>query len=165
MKKFKKVYISHPLRGDMDLSKPNLKIPYDNMQKVDNICRRIADEHPDLLLLSPIHAFAFLNVFADDEKALEMDRVLLELADELWVFGEWQTSEGCQMEIKWARELVIPIIYETGESECPKKYRCGDSDFILYERAWNIEQAADLLGCHNECHKRPGCRGPVEYTG
>ena len=108
---FKTVYISHPYRGDMDRNKISVTKLIDNLSKVDWICKRVVETYPDVLPLSPLNAFSFFKAFADDDKALEMDMKLLELADELWVFGEWEKSEGCRMEIERARELSIPISY------------------------------------------------------
>jgi hypothetical protein len=62
-------------------------------------------------LLSPIHAFSFFNTFSDTEKALLACRRLLEMADEIWVFGDWEKSNGCKKEVEWARELGIPVRY------------------------------------------------------
>jgi hypothetical protein len=110
----KKVYIAHPLRGDTDRTHPNYKIVFDNVEAVDRICRTITETYPDVLPLSPVHAFSFLKVFSEDDKAIEMCLKLLALADGLWVFGDWENSEGCRIEIQRARELGIPICYGKG---------------------------------------------------
>jgi hypothetical protein len=110
----KKIYISHPLRGNTDRTYPNYKIVFDNVAAVDRICQSIAATYPDVLPLSPIHAFSFLKVFEDDEKALEICLKLLELADGMWVFGDWKNSEGCRIEMRRARELCMPICYGKG---------------------------------------------------
>jgi hypothetical protein len=107
----KKVYISHPLRGKTDRKHPDFKAVFDNKKTVYRICRAIAVKYPDILPLSPINAFSFFRVLSEDEKALEMCLKLLELADELWVFGDWENSEGCRMEIGRARELRIPVYF------------------------------------------------------
>jgi hypothetical protein len=108
----RKVYISHPLRGDIDPKKPDISRIAKNQNEVDQICRHIAEDYPHILPLSPINAFSFLGVLKDDETALDMCLKLLELADELWVYGDWDTSEGCRMEIERARELNLPILFD-----------------------------------------------------
>ena len=108
---FKTVYISHPYRGDMDRDNISVTKLIDNLSKVDQICLKVAADYPDILPLSPLNAFSFFRVFSDDDKALEMDMNLLELADELWVFGEWEKSEGCRMEVERAKEINIPVFY------------------------------------------------------
>jgi len=34
------------------------------------------------------------------------------MADELWVFGNWQMSEGCRMEVEHARKLGITVLFK-----------------------------------------------------
>ena len=107
----KKVYIAHPLLGDMNRESVNLRIPFDNKQRVDMICRDIVEERPDIMPLSPIHAFDFMNVF-ERERPLAMCLELLTFADELWVYGDWESSEGCKMEIARAGELGMPVVFK-----------------------------------------------------
>lgn len=106
----KTVYIVHPLIGD-DM----LNINY-NMLKIDNIARSIALNEPDVLPLSPVHAFSFLSAHdaAEDELGRQLCSKLITKADEVRVFGDWQTSRGCNMEIHIASELGIPIVFEDG---------------------------------------------------
>lgn len=104
----KKVYIAHPLLGSTDRENPDFCVLFGNLERVENICRRIVKKHPDILPLSPINAFAFLDVF-ERKISLKLCRELLSLADELWVFGNWADSEGCRKEIGWAKEMGIPV--------------------------------------------------------
>lgn len=106
----KKVYVAHPLLGNMDPERPNISIAFQNKQSVDDICQRIADIYPDVLILSPIHAFSFFDVF-ERKRTFAACRELFYMADELWVFGDWETSEGCKKEIMWAEALDVPIVY------------------------------------------------------
>lgn len=85
----KKVYIAHPLRG-ADRAK--------NVEEVTRICKKITELFPDVLPISPIHAFSFLdNCGAEGEKkALELCLELLKNCDEAWFFGSnWRASVGC----------------------------------------------------------------------
>lgn len=99
----RKIYIAHPLLGDND-------DPRKNKHRVSEICREIAGKYPNILILSPIHAFSFLSSL-DRERPLALCRKLLSLADELWVFGDWQTSEGCRKEVEWAKEMGKPVMF------------------------------------------------------
>ena len=108
-KRSKKVYVSHPLRGDFDRQNPDMSVVMDNYIQVSHICREIVKDFPEVLPLSPIHAFTFMRIFEEDAVALAMCLELLELADELWVYGDWKTSEGCNLEIDHARALCMPI--------------------------------------------------------
>ena len=94
-----RVYVSHPLRGNVEA----------NRRRVDEICRRISEEHPDVTILSPIHNFGYVSPAGPQEWVLSQCRGLLHAADELWLFGEWERSEGCLMELACALEMGIPV--------------------------------------------------------
>lgn len=91
----KKVYIAHPLRGENREK---------NVAEVTKICKKITELFPDVLPVSPIHAFSFLdNCGAEGEKkALELCLELLKSCDEIWFFGNWAKSEGCCAEFDTA---------------------------------------------------------------
>ena len=47
----RRVYIAHPLRGErLDIAEVE-----QNVSRVTELCRRVAEAHPDVLILSPIH--------------------------------------------------------------------------------------------------------------
>ena len=167
---FKTVYVSHPLRGGMDRNNPDITAIMNNRMAVDIICRKIINEHPDVLPISPVNAFSFFNVFEEDKEALEADFRLMELADELWVYGEWETSEGCGLEIALARKLAIPIVYEDGRREDPRDYCCPDlvdcddwEELPLIIQAYSAELARTAFGCTARCEQMCECGGPVIY--
>lgn len=108
----KTIYVAHPLRGQQPIDINTVLL---NKKAVDDLCERISKELPDNLILSPIHAFSFVSVFQPQEWVLSQCLKLLELADELWVFGSWTGSEGCQMEIERAKELGVPIYFKDYE--------------------------------------------------
>jgi hypothetical protein len=113
------IYVAHPLRPDpanerqCRASRETTQI---NIEATSEICKSLLQDYPDYLILSPIHAFGFIDPLdkSNEAKALESCRRLLELADELWVFGNYGTSEGCQMEIAHAEALGKKIIYKLG---------------------------------------------------
>ena len=54
---------------------------------------------------SPLHAFGFLSADGDQTQAMKYCFALLRSCDELWVVHEdLQSSEGCLMEIGFARD-------------------------------------------------------------
>jgi hypothetical protein len=167
---FRKIYISHPLRGGMDRANPDISGIVRNKEKIDAICRSIARDFPNVLPLSPVNAFSFFNSFEEDEQALAMCLRLLELADELWMFGDWESSEGCGMERARAMELGMFIRYEDGRKETPKRYFCtAQMDTLdsldeqtlaeITVKAWDIESARKTLGCSGYCETMRGCGG------
>jgi hypothetical protein len=114
--KAKAIYVAHPLRPDPAFSlKRRYEVYSQNIGDATRICRKILEEYPNCLILSPIHAFSFVDPLYDKETAdliPEKCCRLLELADELWVYGDYETSEGCQMEIAWAEKHGKPVIYK-----------------------------------------------------
>lgn len=107
---FKRVYVIHPLRNNA-LSNEVDVTARKNIKEVSRICSSIAKENSNILILSPVHAFAFMDYKGDQSQVFKFCELLLEYADEAWVFGNWQASEGCQYEINLAQELKIPIKY------------------------------------------------------
>ncbi|HBS60805.1 MAG TPA: hypothetical protein DEA44_16270 [Firmicutes bacterium] len=95
----KKVYIVHPLRGDI----------HNNEQKIARVCRDIADNRPDILPLSPVLAFDFFDPDTEPVEAMQYCLELLACTDEVWVYNQWWKSEGCQAEICFAGCRGIPI--------------------------------------------------------
>lgn len=106
----KRIYISHPLRNGKSGNELIAEINH-NRKEVSQICEDILKKHDDVLILSPIHAFGFLSPLGEQTQSFNQCKALLELADELWVYGDWHSSEGCQIEIQHAEILKIPIRY------------------------------------------------------
>lgn len=124
----KKIYVAHPLRGGTS----DINAIYENRLTADVLMLMLSRKHEneEILFLSPIHAFSFAPPLGRQEWVLAQCRGLLELADELWVFGDWQESEGCRMEVEHARKLGITVVFEDGraEGECSmplEEARCG----------------------------------------
>lgn len=104
----KKVYIAHPLRGENREK---------NVAEVTKICKKITELFPDVLPVSPIHAFSFLDNCGEEgeKKALELCIEMLKNCDEAWFFGDWQNSVGCQAEFDAAH---VRRIY--GAQDCKR---------------------------------------------
>lgn len=103
-------YVPHPLRIS-NIANDLVRSCEININKVSTICLEKFSHHNDIHILSPIHAFGFLSPFGGQTQAFEQCKALLELADELWGFGDWHTSEGCKIEIQYAEILKIPTHY------------------------------------------------------
>lgn len=104
----RKVYIAHPLQGE---SPDDISSIYHNIDAVSQICRDIVAQEPLVIPLSPIHAFSFCAPIGDQSSVLDLCLSLLTIADELRVYGDWESSKGCKMEIAHARRLGIPVIF------------------------------------------------------
>ena len=103
----KKVYVAHPLRGEIE----------GNRIKASEICKQLS-QSGEVIPFSPLHAFGYLEPTGDQTSAMQHCFALLEAADELWVYGQYQTSEGCMLEIEYAKRLGIPIRFKEEEAQC-----------------------------------------------
>lgn len=107
----KRIYISHPLRNGKTGEELINEVKR-NKEKVTKICKNLLNQHKDILIISPIHALGFISPTGEQARAFELCKSLLEFADELWVYGDWRNSEGCQIEIKYAEILKIPTFFK-----------------------------------------------------
>ena len=96
----KVIYISHPYSG--------LK---ENEEKVAEIINQLTKEYPTYLFISPIHAFSYAYHAVDYQKGIDMCLWLLDRCDEMWVYGNWENSKGCKMEIEYCMEYNITVKY------------------------------------------------------
>jgi hypothetical protein len=48
----------------------------------------------------------------DRRRIMEFCYWLILLSDEVWVYGRWENSEGCQQEIAWALEIGKPVVFK-----------------------------------------------------
>ena len=95
----KKVYIIHPFQGKEE-----------NRKKIDQICRAVANM--GFLPVSPVRAFGFLRDEVPEERklALKLCQELIKGCDQAWLFGDWEKSEGCNIEIQAAEETGVPVV-------------------------------------------------------
>lgn len=96
------IYICSPLRGDIEK----------NIQKAQGYCREAVEFWPDVI---PIAPHVYCTQFLDDtipqerEAGMELGIALLDMCDELWVYGIDNPSEGMKKEIDYAKEHGIPV--------------------------------------------------------
>lgn len=91
------IYISHPYSGLEE-----------NKNKVSSIVLSLMNKYPNYLFISPIHAFGFAYNDLSYEKGLDYCLKTLKLSDEMWVFGDYENSIGCNKEIEYCRNNNIP---------------------------------------------------------
>lgn len=97
------IYICSPCRGDYEK----------NTQQAREYCREIMTRWPDVIPIAPhVYFTQFLDDTKPNERSLGLDAgiALLDMCDELWVYGLDNPSEGMQAEIDYARENGIEII-------------------------------------------------------
>lgn len=99
MKQYKKViYISHPSSG----------LP-ENTEKIGNIINQLIKEYKDYLFLSPVHCFSYAYHAVDYITGIEMCLWLLSKCEEMWIFGDYEKSRGCNIELGYCLANNIPL--------------------------------------------------------
>ena len=89
------VYVAHPYGADPE-----------NAAKVEDIIRDLVDKYPRYCFISPIHTFGFLYEDVDYEEGMEHCYTLLNICDEIWIYGD---SQGTRLEREFAELYGIPI--------------------------------------------------------
>ncbi len=84
----KKVFISYPYADD----------PVANKKRVDKVCKLLV-ERGDILPISPLHLFSFMENDNNRELVIEVCYRLIDICDEIWVYGD---SDGCRKEREYA---------------------------------------------------------------
>ena len=92
-----RVYIAHPYNGITSREKERL----DNLEETTMICRKLHEISPLLMPVSPLHAFSFMDGI-DRDQVLDYCYHLIDVCSMVWVFGDWETSEGTIKEIFYA---------------------------------------------------------------
>lgn len=95
-------FISHPYQDN----------PEENKKKNEAICKQILNENPDVIPISPLSLFSFIN--EDTEIRDDIMNVcfkLIDLCDEFWSYGK---SEGCDMELAYASHRHKRIVKKYG---------------------------------------------------
>lgn len=132
----KLVYICSPLRGDV------LK----NLTNAAGYCREVVEQWPDVIPIAPhIYFTQFLNDNKPSERSLglEMGLALLDLCDELWVYGIDNPSEGMKAEIEYAKEHDIEIRdgFEVRKETSHRSKHLGDAMLYLPIKSENYGDA------------------------
>ena len=91
----RRVFISHPYKDD----------PKGNKKLADTICREL-EERGDILPISPLHLFSFMENDDKREEILQVCFKIIDICDEVWVYGD---SEGCRREAKYAKSVGKPV--------------------------------------------------------
>ena len=97
----RRVFISHPYKDD----------PKENKKRVDTIYRELA-EKDDILPISPLHLFSFMENDDNREEILQVCYRLIDICDEVWIYGD---SEGCRKERDYALSRGKKVIKKRGD--------------------------------------------------
>lgn len=95
----KVVYIAHPFFNS----------PAENTERVKKYIERAVREGNTPLC--SITMFGFLQGKISEKEALNICLCLIDLADEVWLCGNWQKSKGCKKEFEYARLKQKRIVF------------------------------------------------------
>ena len=135
------IYICSPCRGDMEK----------NITKAQGYCREAAELWPDVV---PIAPHVYCTQFTDDtipaerELGMELGLALLDICDELWVYGIENPSEGMKREIEYAEAHGIPIrdaaeVYQSQKAAAAEgEDELGDALITLPSQVGNFNGVA-----------------------
>ena len=79
------------------------------MQKVEKIIIELSKKYTDFTFYSPIHNTGFMYELLDYDLGMKHCITFLDKSDEIWFFGDWQKSRGCEREYNHAVIKKIPI--------------------------------------------------------
>lgn len=104
-------YLAHPYSPIVE----NLKvftgeIKESNMEETGDIAYKIMSKYPNLTVLSPLHAYSFLEGnYEKETEILKYDFRILSRCDILILSGNWRNSKGCMSEYGYAKAKGIRI--------------------------------------------------------
>lgn len=104
-------YLAHPYAPIVE----NLKvftgeIKESNVEETGDIAFKIMKKYPNLTIISPLHAYSFLEGnYEKETEILKYDFRLLSRCDILILSGNWRNSKGCMSEYGYAKAKGIRI--------------------------------------------------------
>lgn len=105
-----KVYMAHPYGGDRT-----------NIERAAKLARRLKAEHPDWIIVSPLHLFSWLDYDTANPGPQLLECVqMMELCDLVYFSAGWTKSHGCRMEYAIANARNMQMVFEEALPEKPK---------------------------------------------
>ncbi|MEG0898312.1 MAG: DUF4406 domain-containing protein [Oscillospiraceae bacterium] len=98
------IYVSHPYGGIKS-----------NEDKIAVIIRQLEKQYPQNLFISPVHCFSWGYHETDYDVGISYCLWLLDKCDECWVYGDWENSKGCNIEVEYCKNYNIPCAIKTEE--------------------------------------------------
>jgi hypothetical protein len=95
----KVVYICHEYGGNPE-----------NAAKVAKLVTELSLKYPEIVFVSPVHAFGFMYRDVSYIHGMIQCLTLLDMCTEMWVFGEKSNSRGCKIEKEYCDRYKIPIV-------------------------------------------------------
>lgn len=104
----KMIYIAHPVGNHGDFDK--------NIAETNKILLELcmSEKYEDkYIFVTPITMYADMYYKVTYDKGMDICLNLLSKCDEIWVFGEYDRSTGCLLELEYAKKHDIPVVLET----------------------------------------------------
>lgn len=96
----KRIYISGPMRGQ------DFERTFDRFYGAEALLRNMGYD-----VVNPVK-IAHTAPFLDRDEMLRLDKAYLSVCDAIYLLGGWERSEGCSLEVEWAREMKLEIMHE-----------------------------------------------------
>jgi hypothetical protein len=133
------VYICSPYSGDRNK----------NIMEARCFCQIIMNHYPDVIPIAPhVYFTQFLNDTDPTDRALgrEAGLALLDMCDELWVYGLKNPSEGMQAEIDYALKNGIKIRdgFDHNNGAMQPVEELGDALLVLPSHTGNLNGVAAI---------------------
>ena len=135
----KLVYICSPCRGDYEK----------NISDARYICQIVMNHYPDVIPIAPhIYFTQFMDDTNPDERlrGMEAALTLLDMCDEIWVYGINNPSEGMRAEIEYAQKNGIKIRngFDRNNGAMQPDEELGDALIVLPSPTGNLNGVASI---------------------
>lgn len=144
----RKIYIAHPLRG-ANREK--------NVEEVTKICKKVVELFPDVIPVSPIHMFSYLD---NESKVLRFCLETVKECEALWLFGDWEKSTGCGYEHNVAKSKNL-VVHDLSPANCERK-RNDERKYHTEEFNALIDWLAEEVYAEPEPKPCPFCGGAAD---
>ena len=144
----RKVYIAHPLRGENREK---------NVQEVTKICKKVVELFPDVIPISPIHMFSYLE---NESKVLRFCLETVKECEALWLFGDWEKSAGCNYENNVAKSKNL-VVHDLSPANCDCRRK---EKRHIYTEEFNalVDWLAEEVYTESELKPCPFCGSDAE---
>ena len=135
----KLVYICSPCRGDYEK----------NIREARGYCEVVIKNYPDVVPIAPhVYFTQFLDDTNPTERSLGMEAglALLDMCDEIWVYGLKNPSAGMQAEIDYALKNGIKIRdgFDHNNGAKDPEEELGDALLVLPSHTGNLNGVAAI---------------------
>lgn len=127
------LYVSHPYGGNQD-----------NLESASKLVLMLCKNekiHRDFCIVSPVHNYGFMYNEYTHMDGMQFCLDLLAKSDIMVVFGNYEASKGCTMEIEYCKENNIPYLIIKPINIT--KYLTGDEIYSMIK---------DKLACKEDEH-------------